>query len=151
MNRWNWNNFRNRSLIIFLQSCISQTSFTFIIATYFKFDSLSVLSVLWLQNPVEVFSPVLFGRTRIETAFRQPNLTQFPKRPFAGMDAYNIICKDCLISCYSKNNWFIFYIYVLSLNSESDIWFSKNAILMMTFYFLYQHFTTLISTGCKFP
>ena len=37
------------------------------------------------------------------------------------------------------------------MNGESDILFPMNATLMMTHDSLYQHFTALISTSCKFP
>ena len=46
--KWTWNRLSNRFWQFFL-SCMHQPRFTFIIATYFKFASLSVLSVLWFS------------------------------------------------------------------------------------------------------
>ena len=57
MNRWSWNRLINRIWHFFFQSCINQPSFTFIKATYFKFDSLSVLWLLKETFPILLACP----------------------------------------------------------------------------------------------
>ena len=87
---------------------------------------------------------------RLETAIRQSNLIQFPKRPFTGMDAYNIhnnyVKTECLAAIQRTTD----LSSIRSFNGESDMIFNGRHTCDDTTSYT-SSLKALISISCKFP